>query len=60
MVRVHRSFWRSRAAARIIMMIHDALWVEAPEKEADEVRHLMRRMMSTAAKLRVPLVAEIK
>ena len=23
------------------MMIHDAMWVEAPEEEADEVRHLV-------------------
>lgn len=40
--------------ARIVMMIHDAVWVEAPEEEANEVRHLVRRVMTTAPKLGVP------
>ena len=42
------------------MMIHDALRVETPEEEADEVRRLVRRMMTTAAKLKVPLVVDVK
>ncbi len=55
-VRLDRIFHRQGMAARIVMMIHDSLWVESPGEEAAEVRHLMRRMMTTAAKLRVPLV----
>lgn len=35
------------------MMIHDALWVEAPYEEAEQVRHLMRWMMRTAGRLAV-------
>jgi DNA polymerase I-like protein with 3'-5' exonuclease and polymerase domains len=45
---------------RIVMMIHDALWMEAPQEEAEQVRHLMRRMMTTAGKLRIPLEVDIK
>jgi len=41
--------------ARIVMMIHDALWVEAPHEEASEVRRLVKRMMTTAGRLDVPL-----
>ena len=39
--------------ARIVMVIHDALWVEAPHEEESQVRHLMRRMMATSGKLEV-------
>ena len=42
-------------SARIVMMIHDSLWVEAPQDEEGEVRYLVARMMTTAANLRVSL-----
>jgi DNA polymerase-1 len=50
MVRLHRIFRRRNMGARIVMMIHDALWVEAPKEEAEEVSHLVRRMMETAGR----------
>lgn len=46
---------RRNMEARIVMMVHDSLWVECPEKEAEQIRHLMRRMMTTAGNLKVPL-----
>jgi DNA polymerase I-like protein with 3'-5' exonuclease and polymerase domains len=46
--------------AHIIVVIHDALWVECPENEAEQVRHLVRKMMATAGKLKVPLEVDIK
>jgi DNA polymerase I-like protein with 3'-5' exonuclease and polymerase domains len=46
--------------ARIVMAIHDALWVEAPHQEAEQVRHLLRKMMITAGKLRVPLEVDFE
>jgi DNA polymerase I len=55
MVRLDRIFRRRGMGARIVMMIHDALWVEAPHEEENEARHLVTRMMRTAAGLRVPL-----
>lgn len=60
MVRLDRIFMRRNMRARIVMMIHDALWVEAPEEEASDVKHLVKRMMTTAAKLRVPWEVDIK
>jgi len=36
--------------ARIVMMLHDALWVEAPMHEETEVERLVKKMMATAAK----------
>ncbi len=60
MVRLDRIFTRRKMKAHIVMIIHDALWVECPENEAEQVRHLVRKMMTTAAQLEVPLEVEIK
>ena len=43
-----------------MMIIHDAIWIEAQEEEADGVRHVMKRIMTTAAQLSVPLEVDIK
>jgi DNA polymerase-1 len=55
MVRLDTIFCRRKMGSKIVMMIHDALWVEAPQKEAEQARYLMKKMMTTAAKLKVPL-----
>jgi DNA polymerase I len=60
MVRLDRIFRRRNMKARLVMMIHDALWVEAPHDEKSEVRRLVERMMTSVAKLRVPLAVDIK
>jgi DNA polymerase-1 len=60
MVRLDHIFRRSNMKARIVMVIHDALWVEAPQEEADQVRHLPRKMMTAAGKLGVPLEVDIE
>ncbi len=59
MLRLDRIFCRRNMKARIVMVIHDALWVDCPEEEADHVRHLVRRMMTTAAELKVPLEVDL-
>jgi DNA polymerase-1 len=55
MVRLDRIFRRRNMKARIVMMIHDALWVECPNEEESEVKSLVQRMMTTAGRLDVPL-----
>jgi DNA polymerase I len=60
MVSSDRIFMRRNMKARIVMVIHDALWVECPEREAEQVRHLVRKMMTNAGKLKVPLDVDIK
>lgn len=56
---IGRIFRPRNMEARIVMLIHDALWVECPEKETGQVRHLVRKMMTTAAKLKVPMEVDI-
>jgi DNA polymerase I-like protein with 3'-5' exonuclease and polymerase domains len=46
--------------SRVVMILHGAIWVEAPHEEAEQVRHLMRKMMTTAARLRVPVGVDFK
>jgi DNA polymerase I len=60
MLRLAGIFRRRNMKARIVMSIHDSLWVECPKEEAEYVRHLMRKMMTTAGKLKVPLEVDIK
>jgi len=40
------------------MIIHDALWVEAPHEEEAAARNLVRKIMTTALKLTGPLVLD--
>jgi DNA polymerase I len=60
MVRLDRIFRRRNMRSRIVMMIHDALWVEVPREEEAQARHLVQRMMTTAGRLDVPLEVDIK
>jgi DNA polymerase-1 len=49
-VRLDRISKRRNMGARIVMLIHDAIWVEAPADEKEEARRLMDKIMSTAGK----------
>lgn len=59
MVRLDRTFLRSRLKACMVMMIHDSLWGEAPEEDANQVRYLVRATMTETGELNVPLEVDI-
>jgi len=40
--------------SRVVMTIHDAVYVEAPEKEAEEAKEIMKAQMEAAVE--IPLV----
>ena len=42
------------------MLIHDAIWIEAPTEEKEEARRLMERIMSTAGKPFVELKVDFE
>ena len=46
--------------ARTVMESPDALWVEVPHQEAEQARHLVRKLMTATGKLKVPLEVDIK
>ena len=61
MLRLDRIFRRRNMNARIVMMIHDALWVESPEDEAKEARRLLEHEMKNAVQMPfVPLEVELE
>ncbi len=44
LIRLRSELKARNIGTRIVMVIHDALWVECPEEEAEQVRHLVRKM----------------
>ena len=59
MIRVHDALARERRQARLLLQVHDELVLEVPEDELAPVEALVRREMSGAAQLKVPLDVEV-
>jgi len=59
MLRVDSALRREGFQAKLIMQIHDELLIELPPEEVKPVSELLCREMEAAAKLDVPLVAEV-
>lgn len=59
MLRVDEALRREDLQARMVMQVHDELLVEAPQGEAEKVSELLRREMTQAVELDVPLEVEI-
>lgn len=57
---VHEQLHAQGLAARLILQVHDELIVEAPVEEEETVCRLLTDCMEKAAKLRVPLIADVK
>jgi DNA polymerase-1 len=55
MLRLDRTFRRRNMKARIVMMIHDSIWIEAPIAEKEEARKIMAEVMTTVVELSVAL-----
>jgi DNA polymerase-1 len=59
MIRIEQACRAQRAAARMLLQVHDELVFEVPEGEERGATELVKRHMETAADLRVPLVVSI-
>ena len=47
--------------SRVVMILHDAIWVEAPEEEAEEAPRLLEQAMKHAVEMPfVPLEVEFE
>ena len=54
-------FQRRKMKCRIVMIIHDAVWVEAPKEEVERTRTLMEEIMTNAVEFPlVPLEVEFE
>ncbi len=59
MVRLAEALRGARLRAGLLLQVHDELVLEAPDDEVSTVRALVREHMEGAARLRVPLVADV-
>ncbi|MCL1877753.1 MAG: DNA polymerase I [Defluviitaleaceae bacterium] len=59
MLNVAARLKREKFSAQIILQVHDELLLEVPKAETDGVVHILREEMQDAAKLSVPLVADV-
>ena len=59
MVRVHAALGRERRDAQLLLQVHDELVLEVGERDVPAVEELVRREMSGAAELKVPLDVEV-
>lgn len=59
MIRLHRRLKNEVPAAHLILQVHDELVVEAPQDQANKVAAIMKETMESAARLAVPLTADI-
>ncbi len=59
MVNVYKRLKAEKLQAKLLLQIHDELIVECPQEEAEFVSRLLKEEMENAAKLRVPLTADV-
>lgn len=60
MVRVFHALKEQCPESRMVMQVHDELIVEAKDSERERVAAILKEEMENAAKLLVPLVADVK
>ncbi len=58
MIAIDRQLRQQGFQARMLLQVHDELVLEAPPEEAPEVAKLVKSKLESAAKLKVPLLAE--
>ena len=59
MINLHRQITDEKLAMKMILQVHDELVFELPASRADEYSELIRKQMSTAIKLGVPVTVDI-
>ena len=59
MINVYRELKKQGLEAKIVLQVHDEMMIEAPIEEKEKVKEILKENMEKAAKLKVPLIAEI-
>jgi len=59
MVKVHARLRREKLETRMILTVHDELVFEAPEREVDAAREIVKAEMEGACPMKVPLKVDI-
>ena len=59
MIKVWKAVKEEGLKSRLILQVHDELLIEAAEEEVDEVKKILKEEMEHAARLSVPLLADM-
>ncbi len=59
MIKVYNELKNRNLKTKIVLQVHDEMMLETPIEEKEEVKKLLKECMESAAKLKVPLIAEI-
>lgn len=60
MINVAKEIKKKNLESRIVLQIHDELLIEAKKEEVDVITEILKKEMSSAAKLHVPLEVEVE
>ena len=59
MIKVYRELKKRNLKSKIVLQVHDEMMLEVLPEEKEEIKVMMKEAMESAAKLDVPLIAEI-
>ncbi len=59
MIKVYRELKKRNLKSKIVLQVHDEMMLEVLPEEKEEIKVMMKDAMESAAKLDVPLIAEI-
>lgn len=60
MVKIHELFKRHHMKSRLVMTVHDSLWVQATDEEKDLATDIIRKEMTRVIPLLVPVRVDIE
>lgn len=59
MIKVYQEIQKRGLQSKIVLQVHDEMMIEAPEKEKEEIKQMMKQSMETAISMQVPLIADL-
>ena len=59
MINVYNQLEKRGLESKIILQVHDEMMIEAPIKEAEQVKEIIKQEMENAINLKVPLIADV-
>ncbi len=59
MINVYNQLEKRGLESKIILQVHDEMMIEAPIKEAEQLKEIIKQEMENAINLKVPLIADV-
>lgn len=59
MIKVYNELKKRNLKSKIVLQVHDEMMIEAPKDEEKIVKEILKQCMESAAKLDVPLIADV-